>query len=141
MCSDDRSDDEPNGVRFLRGRWSDAYLGRHGPARGYAYAIWRGRHVAEPTELVGAEACWFWEEVLRAARAIERVYSPCKMNYELLGNGVPHLHVHLVPRYLDDIAPGRPLPSAAWASGDAHPLTEDDLRSQVSVLRALIEDG
>jgi diadenosine tetraphosphate (Ap4A) HIT family hydrolase len=32
------------------------------------------------------------------------------MNYQLLGNSVPHLHVHLVPRYLDDPAPGKPLP-------------------------------
>jgi diadenosine tetraphosphate (Ap4A) HIT family hydrolase len=32
------------------------------------------------------------------------------MNYLLLGNIVPHLHVHVVPRYLDDRAPERPLP-------------------------------
>jgi hypothetical protein len=27
---------------------------------------------------------------------------PHKLNYELLGNQVPHLHWHLFPRYLDD---------------------------------------
>ena len=32
------------------------------------------------------------------------------MNYEVLGNALPHLHTHLVPRYLDDPAPGRPFP-------------------------------
>jgi diadenosine tetraphosphate (Ap4A) HIT family hydrolase len=32
------------------------------------------------------------------------------MNYQLLGNLVPHLHVHVVPRYLDDPAPGKPMP-------------------------------
>jgi hypothetical protein len=32
------------------------------------------------------------------------------MNYQLLGNSVPHLHVHVVARYLDDPAPGKPLP-------------------------------
>jgi diadenosine tetraphosphate (Ap4A) HIT family hydrolase len=32
------------------------------------------------------------------------------MNYLLLGNIVPHLHVHVVPRYLDDSKPERPLP-------------------------------
>ncbi|MGE3343794.1 MAG: hypothetical protein AB7L71_10185 [Vicinamibacterales bacterium] len=41
---------------------------------------------------------------------IERVFSPCHMNYLLLGNIVPHLHVHVVPRYLDDPSPERPLP-------------------------------
>jgi diadenosine tetraphosphate (Ap4A) HIT family hydrolase len=38
------------------------------------------------------------------------VFKPCHVNYLLLGNIVPHLHVHIVPRYLDDSAPERPLP-------------------------------
>jgi len=37
---------------------------------------------------------------------------PRHVNYLLLGNSVPHLHVHVVPWYLDDSAPGMPLP---WA--------------------------
>ena len=32
------------------------------------------------------------------------------MNYETLGNTVPHLHTHLVPRFTEDPAPGRPFP-------------------------------
>lgn len=30
------------------------------------------------------------------------------MNYLTLGNAVPHLHTHLIPRYYGDPAPGRP---------------------------------
>ena len=41
---------------------------------------------------------------------LQRHYRPLKMNYEVLGNALPHLHTHLVPRYLDDPAPGRPFP-------------------------------
>jgi diadenosine tetraphosphate (Ap4A) HIT family hydrolase len=44
-----------------------------------------------------------------AAQAIERVFSPEKMNFQLLGNLVPHLHAHIVPRYYGDPAPGRPI--------------------------------
>ncbi len=33
-----------------------------------------------------------------------------KMNYQLLGNSVPHLHAHIVPRPLLDPLPHRPLP-------------------------------
>ena len=29
-------------------------------------------------------------------------FRPRKLNYELLGNSVPHLHWHLIPRYSDD---------------------------------------
>ena len=36
------------------------------------------------------------------ARAIETAFRPHKLNYELLGNQVPHLHWHLFPRYADD---------------------------------------
>jgi hypothetical protein len=36
------------------------------------------------------------------ALAIEECYRPHKLNYELLGNQVPHLHWHLFPRSADD---------------------------------------
>ncbi len=36
------------------------------------------------------------------AEAIARVFQPVKMNYELLGNQVPHIHWHLVPRLATD---------------------------------------
>jgi diadenosine tetraphosphate (Ap4A) HIT family hydrolase len=60
---------------------------------------------------------------------IERVFAPCHMNYQLLGNLVPHLHVHLVPRYLDDPAPGKPLPF------EPKPLAESELHSQLQLLK------
>ena len=58
-----------------------------------------------------AEVAAYWHDIHTVARMIEQVFAPCHMNYQLLGNLVPHLHVHLVPRYLDDPAPGKPLPS------------------------------
>jgi diadenosine tetraphosphate (Ap4A) HIT family hydrolase len=105
---------------------------------GYAYVIWRGRHVAEPTELSDVEASGYWSEVLLVARAIERLYTPCKMNYQLLGNAVPHLHAHLVPRYLDDPAPGKPLPSEMWDNRERQLFPEPELRAEVEALRELI---
>jgi diadenosine tetraphosphate (Ap4A) HIT family hydrolase len=36
------------------------------------------------------------------SRAIEDCFRPRKLNYELLGNQVPHLHWHLFPRYDHD---------------------------------------
>src|SRR5262249_3666277 len=64
----------PHGRRFMVGRVSDAYLGRYPVRRGYAYVNWRGRHVAEPTELRVEEAVEFWADVASAARAIEIHY-------------------------------------------------------------------
>ncbi len=66
------------------------------------------RHVTEPTDLSEEEAAGFWREVLLVSRAVEQVYSPLKMNLMMLGNQVPHLHTHIVPRYRDDADAGGP---------------------------------
>jgi diadenosine tetraphosphate (Ap4A) HIT family hydrolase len=66
-------------------------------------------HVVEPYQLPEEDQAAFFADVLRAARALERVFRPVKLNYELLGNSVPHLHCHLTPRYYGDPAPGRPI--------------------------------
>src|SRR5580700_1657853 len=44
-----------------------------------------------------------------------------------------------IPRYVDDAAPGRPLPSEAWAHGERHPFPARELRAEVEALRALAE--
>ena len=109
MCADGRPDDNGFGVRILTGSHSDAYLQRRDVGQvGYTVVIWRGRHVADPTELSDADAAAYFAEVLRVGRAIERHYRPAKMNFEMLGNSLPHLHTHVVPRYADDSSPGFP---------------------------------
>jgi RimJ/RimL family protein N-acetyltransferase/diadenosine tetraphosphate (Ap4A) HIT family hydrolase len=106
----------------------DAHLERHAIARGHAIVVFRGRHVADFTSLTAAEAAAYWLDVHTAARMIEQVFAPCHMNYQLLGNSVPHLHIHLVPRYIDDPAPGRPLP---W---EPQAVAESEFDSQVRLL-------
>ena len=73
MC-EPGADETPFGVRILEGRWSDAYLGRYPVRPGYAFVIWKGRHVAEPTELSDEEAAGFWGEVADVARAVGRAH-------------------------------------------------------------------
>ena len=97
MCEAGRPDADRYGIRIYEGKYSDAYLQRADVQRGYTLVIWRGRHVNEPTELDEAEAAGYWAEVLAVARALISVYEPLKMNYETLGNSLPHLHTHLVP--------------------------------------------
>jgi diadenosine tetraphosphate (Ap4A) HIT family hydrolase len=53
-----------------------------------------------------------------------------------LGNTVPHLHTHVVPRYQDDPAPGRPLAWEQIAASD--PVPEAGLHRQAADLRALL---
>lgn len=98
------------GLLVLDGKFVNGYLWRPGSIPGYCVAIWKHGHVVEPTDLDEASAAGFWLEVLQLGRALETLYRPAKMNYQTLGNVVPHLHTHLVPRPWTDPEPHAPLP-------------------------------
>ncbi len=137
LCAEGRPDENEHGsLRIFSGRVADAYLRPDTPARGYTIAVWRGRHVAEPTELEQDEAVGYWLEVLQVARTLERYYKPAKLNFMTLGNAVPHLHTHVVPRYLDDPDPGRP----PWFAmrGESRPRPADEYGRDVEALRAAL---
>jgi diadenosine tetraphosphate (Ap4A) HIT family hydrolase len=135
MCANQGLEDSGWGVRFLQGESADVFLWRSGSVRGYAVSIWKHAHVAEPTELPAEQAAEFWLETLRAGAAIERHLRPLKMNYLTLGNALPHLHTHVVPRYDDDPAPGGPLP---FDFLDRQRQPEERLQADVLALRSLV---
>ena len=80
---------------------SVALLGTWQFYQGYCILIAR-RHATELCELPTDERRAYLDEMCLLAQAIRMCYQPHKLNYELLGNQVPHLHWHLFPRYLDD---------------------------------------
>ena len=136
MCEDGRPDTSSYGIRIHAGTYTDAYLQRAKVQRGYTVVIWRGRHITETTELEAAEAAGYWAEVLTVARALINTYQPLKMNYETLGNSLPHLHTHLIPRFADDPRPGEPFPLTAKQPEAKVP--EEQLSSDAQALRALL---
>src|SRR5258708_22584828 len=77
---------------------------------GYVCVVSR-RHVDEPFDLDDREA--WWAECMVVARALSTELRPKKMNYEIHGNTVPHLHLHLFPRTADDPFVGRPIDGTA----------------------------
>ncbi len=133
MCETGRPEASKYGLRIRAGRYTDAYLQRADVQRGYTVVIWRGRHVNEPTELTDAEAAGYWAEILTVARALISAYRPLKMNYETLGNSLPHLHTHLIPRYVQDPRPGQPFPLSSQAPDGKIP--EDRLLAEAVDLR------
>ncbi len=48
-------------------------------------------------------------DVQKASKALKKVTGAVKINYEIHGNSMPHLHVHLFPRYIDDDYHGAPI--------------------------------
>lgn len=80
---------------------------------GYCVLISR-THAEELSQLDRTIREAFLAEMCLLAEALEEEFRPRKLNYELLGNQVPHLHWHLFPRYAED--PGHLKP--VWVAID-----------------------
>src|SRR5258705_11653852 len=98
----------------------------------------RGRTVPDPTHISKDGASAYFDEVLHVGRAIERTYKPIKMNFEMLGNSLPHLHTHVVPRYLDDGEPGHPAHFMRIDLQDEPKIPEDEYARDLAALREIL---
>ena len=81
--------------------WSEAVL------PGYACVLSK-RHVIEPFDLEEDDQAAFFLDAMAAARGLAKLFDSVKMNYEIHGNTVPHLHIHLFPRMPGDVYVGFP---------------------------------
>jgi diadenosine tetraphosphate (Ap4A) HIT family hydrolase len=54
-----------------------------------------------------------------------------KLNYDVLGNSLPHLHTHVIPRYARDPKPGWPFPFP----DDQGEADEEQFRRDLEALR------
>lgn len=78
------------------------------PLPGYVCLV-ATRHVGEPFELPDSERRAFWDGVDRVASVLSANLQPDKLNYEIHGNTIPHLHLHLFPRWRGDRFTGMPI--------------------------------
>ncbi|CAM2849128.1 HIT family protein [Rariglobus hedericola] len=79
---------------------STLYLFKEQTYRGRCVVAYRD-HVNELFELSDAELSLFTQDVARAARAMKTAFNPAKINYGAYSDKLPHLHMHLVPKYVD----------------------------------------
>lgn len=96
-----RLGDLPEGEVVWTFPHSVALLGQWQHYAGYCVLVSR-THASELSQLPDAERRAYLDEMCVLAKAVEEVATPRKLNYELLGNQVPHLHWHLFPRREDD---------------------------------------
>src|SRR5258706_3306030 len=97
LCSLQRrmeSGDDPWAVARLQ----SGYVGLN-PLQYYrGYTFFSSRTcVVELHDLALEERQLFLHDMVEVAHAVWRAFRPRKLNYEALGNGVPHLHWHIVP--------------------------------------------
>lgn len=69
------------------------------------------RHVAEMTDLPAPERAVVMQRVWQVESVQRALLAPHKINLASLGNMVPHLHWHVIPRWRDDAC----FPDAVWA--------------------------
>ena len=81
-------------------RVSTLYLFKEQTYRGRCVVAYRA-HVNELFELPDAELALFAQDVANAARAIKSTLGATKINYGAYSDKLPHLHMHLVPKYPD----------------------------------------
>jgi len=93
--------------------------------------VWQA-HAREMTDLATADRAHLLGVVLALEAALRELLVPVKVNLASLGNQVPHLHWHVIPRFADDAH----YPDAIWAAprreGVAHPVDAGRLRERLA---------
>lgn len=90
------------------------------------------RHVKEMTDLEMGERSLLMRVLLAVESAVREVMNPDKVNLASLGNMTPHVHWHVIPRFVDD----RHFPNAIWGepqrSGTQRAVDVERLRQAVA---------
>lgn len=90
---------------------------------GLCRVVWN-EHVREMTDLSGPDREHLWTLINVVESGLRDMLEPDKINLASLGNVVPHLHWHVIPRWHDD----RHFPDPIWAAArEAHWPPESDI--------------
>ena len=99
---------------------------------GWSFLVLK-RHATELWQLAPSERTSLMEEVTRVAQALAAAFDAVKINYELLGNQIAHIHWHLIPRRKDDPIPSEPV----WTLSHApRALPAAERRARIEAVRA-----
>jgi len=82
----------------------------------FVRVIWN-LHVREMSDLAHHDAAHLLDAVLAVERALLALLQPDKINIASLGNMVPHLHWHVIPRFRADAH----FPQPVWGARQREP--------------------
>lgn len=109
---------------------------------GFCRVIWQA-HVAEMSDLAAADRRHLMNVVFACEAAVRETMQPDKINLASLGNMVPHLHWHVIPRWRGDSR----FPAPVWGAlrqdgsvtGDSIPPPPSHAILTGALLRALAQ--
>lgn len=97
---------------------------------GLTRVVWSA-HIAEMTDLTTEHQLFIMQVVLTIEKVMREHLNPLKINLASLGNFVPHLHWHVIPRWANDAS----FPDSIWSLATR---TTDQTASRRSATRALL---
>jgi len=130
----DNTEDE-HGIVIGDLSFSRLFLQKNQYVQGYCVLICH-RHVIEPYELKADERAKYFNDTALVGRALQKAFKADKLNYNILGNIIPHLHTHLLSRYFTDEAPHRPIDPGL--KGHEVFLSTTDYKKRIKLIRAHI---
>jgi diadenosine tetraphosphate (Ap4A) HIT family hydrolase len=96
----------------------------------FCRVIWNA-HVREMTDLTKSQRAHFLTVVYAVEQTLRGLMQPEKINLASLGNQVPHLHWHVIPRFNDDAHFPDPIWAAKKRPGNPHGVDQDQLTQHV----------
>jgi diadenosine tetraphosphate (Ap4A) HIT family hydrolase len=109
LCKENLTPEE--GELIWRGDYCRVILVNDPDLPGFCRVIWN-QHISEMSDLTYGERDHIMSLVFAVEEAIREVMDPDKINLAALGNMVPHIHWHVIPRFQDDAF----FPGSAWSS-------------------------
>jgi len=126
---------------FLIHEFEHSYfvLGDHQYFKGYSLVLLKD-HVRELHELSHEVQQALFQEVMAAGKAVFETFHPWKMNYSCYGNGEPHVHWHIFPRYESEPDHHRQ-PWLHSAEFKGHLVSEAERASLIEGIRGNLKGG
>jgi diadenosine tetraphosphate (Ap4A) HIT family hydrolase len=134
-----RADNTPHWDLVVRLTASSWYLPHNQAHRGHGVLVFDPRHVTRLDELSSAEWLAYAADLHHVVAAIVRVCKPDHVNVESLGNLVPHLHWHVIPRYKNDGRWGQPIWAADVNAQPDRRLAVEDRAKLLAALRTAVQ--
>jgi len=101
---------------------------------GFCRVIWTA-HIREMTDLPASERRHLMDVVFAVESALRQILHPDKINLASLGNLVPHVHWHVIPRYCRD----RHFPNPIWGQAQ-HDVPSEKPEDLAASLRTVLHE-
>lgn len=117
--------------------WQDAFcrviLVDDQDYRGFCRVVWH-EHTREMSDLTAVQQNRLMRVVFAVEAALRDTLKPDKINLASLGNMVPHLHWHVIPRFRED----KHFPNPIWGAAQRTASTHTDNYLIAGILKATL---